>query len=248
MSGHSKWSSIKRQKGIADQKRGQVFTKLAGTITLAVRQGGGVGDPTQNFKLRLAIEKARASNMPKENIERAIEKGKGAGKGDTFDEVVYEGFSPGGVAVIVEAATDNKLRTNGEVKNIFDKNGGSIGVPGTVAYLFAQKGLITASKGGKTSDEIFLLAADSGAEDIEEAGESVLVYTRPEDVAKVKDQLVSSGIVVSEFELTRAPVSTTAVTDSETAKKVLAFLERLENLDDVQKVYANFEMSDALLA
>lgn len=239
MSGHSKWSQIKRQKGVTDQKKGHAFTKLAAAITITVRQAGGICDPNQNFKLRLAIEKARAMNMPKDNIERAIERGKGGDKGEGFEEVVYEGFAPGGVAVIVEAATDKKARTTGDIKNIFDKNGASMGVLGTVAYQFQSKGAITVKKDGRSIDDIFLLAADAGAEDVEETGEEVLVYTKPDAVAKVKDSLVRQGLHVSEFELTRKPITTVRIEEKEVAQKVLSFLEKLENLDDVQKVYAN---------
>lgn len=249
MSGHSKWAQIKRQKGVADQKRGQAFTKLASAITLAVRQGGGITDPNQNFKLRLAIDRAREMNMPKDNIERAIERGAGkGGKGEGFEEVVYEGFAPAGVAVIVEAATDNSLRTTAEIKNVFNKNGGTIGTLGSVAYLFETKGLITVKKEGKTTEDIFLIAADAGAEDIEEAGESVLIYTKPEEVAQVKDALIAAKLEVEDFEQMRKPVTVIRIEEKDTAERVLLFLEKLENLDDVQKVYANFDIPDDIVA
>jgi YebC/PmpR family DNA-binding regulatory protein len=246
MSGHSKWSTIKRQKGTADAKRGQTFTKLANAITIAVRSGGGVTDPNSNFKLRLEIEKARAVNMPKDNIARAIDRG--AGKGDKGDlsEVVYEGFAPHGVSVIAEAVTDNKQRTTPEIKSLFDKNGGTMGNQGSVAYQFQQMGLITAAKNGSTLDDIFLLAVDSGAVDVEEVGEDVLIYTDPSDLGKVREAL-SGTLTITEAELIRKPTITVAIEDKETAEKVLAFMEKLEGHDDVQKVYANFDIADSIL-
>lgn len=246
MSGHSKWSQIKRQKGVSDVRRGQAFTKIANAITLAVKEGGGIGDPEKNFKLRLAVEKARAINTPKENIERAIERGMGRGKVESLEKVVYEGFAPGGVAVIAEAATDNRQRTNSEVKNIFDKNGGTLGNPGSVSYQFQKKGTITIKKNEKTIDDIFLAAADCGAEDIEEAGEEVLVYTKPEDLRKVKD-LLSNNFTVTNAEITRKPLVTVRIEDKGTAQKVLSFLDKLESCDDVQRVDANFDIPDNLI-
>src|SRR5579859_1825548 len=174
MSGHSKWATIKRQKGANDAKRGVLFTKLSNAISVAVRQGGGVADPNQNFKLRLAVDSARTANMPKENIERAIERV--AGKdGKVFDEVVYEGFGPGGVSVIVEAATDNKNRTTPEIKSLFEKNGGTLGQMGSVAYQFQLMGKITLQKREKTLDEIFMEAAELGARDVEETENEIYI-------------------------------------------------------------------------
>ena len=247
MSGHSKWSQIKRQKGVADKKRGQTFTKLSNAITIAVRDGGGIGDPDQNFRLRLAIEKARTVNMPKENIERAIHKAQGKLEGEDIQEVVYEGFGPGGVAIIVEAATDNKLRTNSDVKTIFEKNGGTLGVPGTVAYQFQNNGLLTVKKAGKSLDDIFLIAADAGAADVEEAGDAVFVYTNPNQLMVVKNALVVSGLAIEGFELIRRPVVSVAINDKEKATRVLQLLEKLEELDDVQKVYTNVDIPDGLI-
>lgn len=247
MSGHSKWTQIKRQKGVADAKRGQAFTKIANAISIAVRQGGGVGDPNQNFRLRLTIEKARSLNMPKENVERAIQRGMGrGGKEQGLEEIVYEGFAPGGVAVMVEVATDNKQRTTPEIKNTFEKSGGILATPGAVAYQFQQKGQITVKKNGHLIDDIFLLAADSGAENVEDAGSEVLVYTRPEELARVKDSL-SQKFSVVDAELTRKPTVVVSVTNQGTASKILSLLDRLENLDDVQKVFANFDIQDNLI-
>ncbi|RJQ24414.1 YebC/PmpR family DNA-binding transcriptional regulator [Candidatus Parcubacteria bacterium] len=248
MSGHSKWAQIKRQKGVADIKRGQAFTKLARAISIAVREGGGVGDPESNFKLRLAIDKARSLNMPKENINRAIERGKGTGeKGVGFEEVIYEGFGPSGTALIIEAVTDNRLRTTSEVKNVLDKNGGSLGIPGSVSYLFSQKGLVTVDKDGKNFDDIFLIALDTGAEDLEDVGSQVLVYTDPVDLNRVREALVVQGLNVPEAELIRKSQNTIPISDKEFAKKILSLMEKIEDLDDVQKVYSNFDIPDQLL-
>lgn len=246
MSGHSKWATIKRQKGANDAKRGQLFTKLSSAITIAVRQGGGTTDPESNFRLRLAVEAARAANMPKENIERAIARASGK-QAETLEEAVYEGFGPGGFSVVVEAFTDNKLRTVSEVKNIFNKNGGNMGAQGSVMYQFEKKGVITVDKAGKSLDDIFLIAADNGVEDIEEAGEEVLLYIKPEDITKVKDILVQNGLEVKTYELMFRPVVISQITDKSAAEKALSFIDKLESLDDVQKVYANFDIPDELL-
>jgi YebC/PmpR family DNA-binding regulatory protein len=246
MSGHSKWSQIKRQKGVADAKRGQVFTKLAMAITIAVKAGGGITDPNQNFRLRLEIEKARMANMPKENIARAIERG--VGKGDKGDlvEVLYEGFAPFGVSVIVEAVTDNKQRTTPEVKSLFEKNGGTLGVPGSVGYQFQQVGEIVALKKNKSFDDIFLLAVDAGATDVEDGGEEVIIYTSATDLAKVKEGL-QDNLSITAAELIRKPMTTIQITDKETAERLLQFIERLDSHDDVQKVYTNFDIVDSAL-
>lgn len=248
MSGHSKWSQIKRQKGVADIKRGAVFTKLSNAITIAVRDGGGVSDPESNFKLRLAVEKARHSNMPKENIQRAIDRGLGKGDKGELEEVVYEGFGPGGVAIMVECVTDNKDRTRTEVKNLFDKSGGTLGQTGTVSYQFKQVGLLTVAKGSKNFDDIFTLAVDSGAQDVEEAGNEVLIYTEPAALKATKDSLTSSGITVVLAELYRKPTITVPITDKNTSGKVLSLVEKVESLDDVQKVYSNFDIADELIS
>ncbi len=246
MSGHSKWATIKRQKGVNDQKRGLQFTKLANAITIAVRQGGGTVDPGMNFKLRLAIDAARAANMPKENIERAIQRAAGKMSADVV-EAKYEGFGPGGFSVIVETVSDNKMRTVAEIKNLFDKNGGTIGTPGSVSYQFQQRGIITVAKEGRSVDDIFLVAADGGAEDVEEAGDAVLIYSKPEELARVRDRIVEDGYSVQGAELTWMPTVNTRIEDRQTAQKALAFLEKLEELDDVQKVYANFDIPDHLM-
>ena len=242
MSGHSKWSSIKRQKSINDQKRGKTFTKLSNAITIAVKQGGGIADPDSNFKLRLAIDAARAANMPKENIERAIHRAVSKEAGE-LHEVVYEGFAPGGVSVIVEAFTDNPARTTSEIKNIFYKAGACFGQPGSVSYQFKHVGEIIVKKGNKSYDDIFAAALDSGAEDLEDVGEEIFIYTDPQDLAKVKDALLSSGLEIAEAGLVRKPVITAEVADKEKFDKIEAFLNSLEELNDVQKVYSNMEVN-----
>lgn len=240
MSGHSKWAQIKRQKGVNDQKRGLAFTKLGKAITIAVKQGGGIGDPSQNFKLRLAIDAARAENMPKENIDRAITKALGKDAG-VMDEIMYEGFGPGGVSIIVEAATDNKNRTTSEVKSSFDKNGGTMGQPGSVSYNFKQVGQIIVNKNGKTLDDVFLLAAEAGAEDVEEAGDEIFVYTTPPVLYKVREVLEKAGLSIGATELIWKPLMHIEISQ-EQAEKVMNILEKLEDLDDIQKVYSNFEI------
>jgi YebC/PmpR family DNA-binding regulatory protein len=237
MSGHSKWSTIKRQKGVADAKRGQAFTKLSNGITLAVKQGGGIADPESNFKLRLAIDRARSMNMPKDNIERAIERAKATSK-DSFDEVVYEGFGPGGVAIIVEAATDNKNRTTSEVKNIIEKNGGSMGNPGSVSYMFARRGELVIKSSTGSSDDILTAALDAGLEDIEEDEGEFFLYTSPENLMKVKSALESAGYSIEDAELVYKPTITVEVPE-ETFTKLEDLMQKIDEYDDVQKVYSN---------
>ena len=237
MSGHSKWSTIKRQKGVADAKRGQLFTKLSQAITIAVKQGGGVIDPNSNFKLRLAMDKGRGANMPKEIIQRAIEKAKGGAGGD-MEELVYEGFGPGGVAFIVETVTDNKQRTVSEVKNSFDKNGGNLGAQGSVSYLFKKAGEIVIKKNGKSSDEILDIALDAGVEDMEEGDDVVYLYTDPQNLIHVRNALSEKDLVVDSAELVFRAETTISV-DEGIENKIFSLLEKLEDLDDVQKVYTN---------
>jgi YebC/PmpR family DNA-binding regulatory protein len=240
MSGHSKWATIKRQKGLNDKKKGKTFTKLGNAITIAVKQGGGIGDPASNFRLRLAIDTARGENMPKENIERAIKR---AAEKDTadFQEVIYEGFAPGGVSVIIEAATDNSMRTTSEVKSIFNKANASFGQPGSVAYQFKHIGRIIAKKGSKSFDDLFSIALDLGAEDIEEVEDEVFIYTSLTDLAKIKDALTAASIEVIEADLIREPITTVEVEDEDKLAKIDHFVNTLEALDDVQKVYTNLQ-------
>ena len=241
MSGHSKWKTIKRQKGTEDQKRGAIFTKLSKAIIIAVKQGGGTIDPSQNFRLRLAIDSAKASNMPKDTIDRAIEKASGKGEGE-LHEVVYEGFAPYGVNVIVEAATDNSTRTGQEVKNIFTKAGGSFGQPGSTSYLFKKMGEIHINKNSKSFDDIFADALDSGADDIEENGEEIVIYTKTSDLSKVRDALLRQGYEIKDAKFTLKPLTKIRVEDKEKYERVIDFLSSLEELDDVQEVYSNLEV------
>jgi len=241
MSGHSKWSTIKRQKGTTDIKRGKTFTKIANAITIAVKQGGGITDASQNPKLRLAVEMARTSNMPKENIERAIERAAAKGESEV-SEVIYEGFAPGGVFVLVEAVTDNTNRTTSEVKSLFNKSGARFAEPGSVSYMFKQVGEITVRKNGKSLDDIFLIAADSGAEDVEDREDGVIVYTDPLMVSKVKESIASQGLEVISAEISRKPVSFVDV-EEDTREKIINFLSTLESMDDVLKVYSNVSVN-----
>jgi len=238
MSGHSKWATIKRAKGAADLKRGLTFTKISNAITIAVKRGGGIDDPNSNFRLRLAVEAARAANMPKDNIERAIQKAIGKDAGE-LQEVIYEGFAPEGVSVIVEAATDNTMRTTSEIKSIFNKEGGSFGQPGSVAYQFEQKGRIVIDKSGKTIDELFEIAVDSGAEDIEDAQDKAIIATSYAELFSVRERLVEKGITPLEAEAVRKPLTPIAISDPAKMGKVVNFLDKIEGLDDVQKVYSN---------
>ena len=245
MSGHSKWSTIKRQKGATDAKRGAVFTKLGNNIAIATREGGG-GDPESNFKLRLAIEKARQANMPKENIARSIERGLGKGTEAGLENALYEGFGPGGIAVIVEAITDNKTRTGSELRNLFEKAGGHLGSSGAVAYMFTHLGEIEISKtsgtGGAVSfDEAFEKAAAVGAEDVEENPDSFFLYCEALDLHRVREGLLASGMNVLSAELVYKPNKETLVTVADETKReqVENFLETVGDLDDVQEVFVN---------
>ncbi|MBA3724017.1 MAG: YebC/PmpR family DNA-binding transcriptional regulator [Candidatus Levybacteria bacterium] len=246
MSGHSKWATIKRAKGANDAKRGQLFTKLSKAITIAVRQGGGSPDPETNFKLRLAMEAARGANMPKDNIDRAIVRASGA-SAEQLDEVLYEGFGPGGFSIIVEGLTNNKVRTVAEVKSIFSKSGGNMGAQGSVMYQFEKKAVITVEKGEKSLDDIFMFAADHGADDIEEIDTEVLLYTKPDDLAKVRDAILKEGLTINGAEFTFRPVVISTITNKEDVEKALTFIEKLEDNEDVQKVYANFDIPDELM-
>ncbi len=240
MSGHSKWSQIKRQKGRADIKKGLTFTKLANAITIAVKQGGGIGDPNQNFRLRLAIDSARAANMPKENIERAIQRATKREEGN-IQEVIYEGFAPSGVALIIEAATDNPQRTTAEIKNIFGKGGASFGQPGSVSYQFEQIGRIELEKGEKSYEEIFSIAAESRAEDVEDRDGSIVVYTRTSDLFRIKNLLEENGLKIVDARIWRKPNLTVSIGDTSQLGKVKEFINTINSLPDVQNVYTNLK-------
>ena len=247
MSGHSKWSTIKRKKGVADAKRGQVFTKLADAITIAVREGGG-GDPSSNFKLRLAVDQAKAANMPKENISRAIDRGLGKGGGGQLEAVAYEGYGPAKIAFIAQITTDNRNRASSQLKGVVERAGGHLASQGAVSWMFEDVGLIVVGKGSKTTDEIYEIAADVQAEDIEDAGDSVEIFTKPNEVDKVRSALVAADLSVQSADLYKKPTQTVKIEDAQTAKKVLEFVEKIEDLDDAQKVYSNFDIPDELLA
>lgn len=247
MAGHSKWKQIKRQKGAADAKRGQVFTKLAREITVAARLG--LPDPEANFRLRIAIQKARAENMPNENIKRAIERAGGGGEGDNWDEIYYEGYGPSGMAVMVKALTDNRNRTVGEVRAVFTRAGGSLGESGSVGYLFDQVGLITVNAEGADPDEISLQAIDAGAEDIRTDGEegAIEIVTAPSELKLVQDALAEQGLKIEDAQITMQPKAPLSLSEEDQVKG-MRLIERLEDLDDVQEVYTNLEISDDVLA
>jgi YebC/PmpR family DNA-binding regulatory protein len=245
MSGHSKWSSIKHKKGAADAKRGQLFSKLTRAIIVAAREGGP--DPDGNATLATAIQKARDNSMPKDNIERAIARGSGAtADGESYETVTYEGYGDGGVAVFVEALTDNRNRTAAEVRHIFTKNDGNLGTSGAVAWLFERKGVVIVP-GSVDEDELMLVVADGGAEDVQQDGSSYEVISAPDDFAAVRAALEEAGIAFESAELTMLPKTTVAVEDESTAKKLLRLMDALEENDDVQAVYANFDIPEGIL-
>ncbi|HJZ05915.1 hypothetical protein A2634_01600 [Candidatus Amesbacteria bacterium RIFCSPHIGHO2_01_FULL_48_32] len=239
MSGHSKWATIHRQKEIKDAKRGAIFTKLAANITVAVKSGGGIADPSQNFRLRLAIDKAKQFNMPKENVNRAIEKGMGGVLENTLTEVVYEGFAPGGVAVMIEVLTDNKLRAAQAVREVFDKNGGTMGSSGAVAYLFSQKGEIRI-KNKELKDEDELRIIDLAVSEIVRGEDEWMIYCHPDQTFVIRDRLAGMGCEVVGAELVRLPETTVLVSDPGARVKIEKILEMLSELDDVQKVWTNY--------
>ncbi|MCL5947145.1 MAG: YebC/PmpR family DNA-binding transcriptional regulator [Chloroflexi bacterium] len=245
MSGHSKWAQIKRQKGVNDARRGQLFTKLGREISVAAREGGP--DPDGNFRLRLAIQKARQNNMPMENIERAIKRGAGSGEGsENWEQVFYEGYGPGGVAILVQALTDNRNRTTSEVRSIFTRSGGSLGEAGSVAWIFDQRGQVIIDLANRDPDETQLEVIDAGAEDVIQEGNELIVYTQLEDLNRVRQELEKSGHTITGAELTMLP-KTQIELDEHQAEQVLRLIDRLEELDDVQQVYSNYAISDELL-
>ncbi|MBV8479901.1 MAG: YebC/PmpR family DNA-binding transcriptional regulator [Actinobacteria bacterium] len=246
MSGHSKWSSIKHKKGAADAKRGKLFSKLSRAIIVAAKEGGG--NPADNLALQNAIEKARSYSMPKDNIDRAIAKGSGAdADASAFETVVYEGFGPSGVAVIVEALTDNRNRTASDVRHVFAKNDGNLGGSGAVAWLFERRGVVVVDANGVDGDELLLAAADGGAEDVELDGSSYEVTSAPEQLAAVREAVQAAGFTVEAAELTMVPKTTVEVADEGEAKKVLRLIDQLEDNDDVQDVFANFDIPERIL-
>jgi len=245
MSGHSKWANIKRKKGANDAKRGKIFTRLIKEITVAARAGGG--DPEGNPRLRTAVAAAKAENMPKDNITRAIKKGTGEIAGEIYDEIRYEGYGPGGVAVLVDCMTDNKNRTVADVRHAFSKNNGNLGETGCVAWMFQQRGLIQIEKKGITEEELMDMALEAGAEDVVEEETEFQVLTAPEDFNAVRDALEEAGIKFIEAAVTMIPENNIEVTEENIAKNLLRMLETLEDHDDVQNVYANFDIDDDLM-
>jgi YebC/PmpR family DNA-binding regulatory protein len=245
MSGHSKWSQIKRQKGANDAKRGAVFTKVGREITIAARQGGG--DPDGNYRLRLAVDKARAVNMPADNIKRAIERAIGGGESEQYEEIVYEGYGPGGVAILVEAATDNRNRTAADIRSIFAKAGGQLAGSGSVAWQFEPRGIIALSRNGADPDELTLMAIDAGADDIDAEGDPIEVMAAPGDLEGVRVRLEQAGVAIESTEIAMQPKTTIEVEASQ-ARQNLRLIEMLEDHDDVQRVTANFDLPAEVLA
>lgn len=245
MSGHSKWSTIKRQKGAADAKRGQLFTKLAREISVAARQG--LPDPESNARLRLAVDRARAASMPKENIERAIQRAAGAGSGEQYDELFYEGYGPGGAALMIQAQTDNRNRTVGEVRAVLTRAGGTLGESGSVGWMFDQTGMIEVPAGSVDADDVALVAIDAGASDVETEEDVVVIYTDPADLHRVREALAAAGLETDSAQLTMRP-KTLVAPEPDVAVKVIRLVEKLEDLDDVQEVFTNIDVTDDVLA
>jgi YebC/PmpR family DNA-binding regulatory protein len=246
LSGHSKWSSIKHKKGAADAKRGQLFSKLSKAIIVAAKNGGG--DPANNLALQNAIEKAKSYSMPRDNIDRAIAKGSGAdADADAFESITYEGYGPEGVAVIVEALTDNKNRTAADVRHLFSKHGGNLGTDGSVSWQFERRGVVAVPADGVDEEELFMAAADGGADDIEQDGAIFQITSAPERFGSVRGAVEAAGFVVESAELMLVPKTTVAVDDESKARQVMRLVDALEENDDVQDVYANFDIPEQVL-
>lgn len=245
MSGHSHWSGIKHKKAIVDAKRGKVWSKIARLIIVAAKASGG--DPNQNLALRYAIDKAKAANMPKDTIEKAIKKGTGESGAVNFESVLYEGYAPGGVALMVEALTDNRSRTAPEIKKIFEKYGGALGATGCVNWMFSKKGLITVNTADAGEEQLMEIALASGAEDIQTAGEVYEITCAQNAFEKLKTVLKENNIPTQIAEISMVPQNTVPVNDTETARKILTLMELFEDHDDVQNVYANFDIPEEIL-
>ncbi len=245
MSGHSKWSTIKRKKGAVDAKRGKIFTRLIKEITVAARMGGG--DPFGNPRLRAAIASAKTENMPKDNIERAIKKGTGELEGAVYEEITYEGYGPGGVAILVDCMTDNKNRTVADIRHYFSKSGGNLGESGCVSWMFTKKGTILVDKEDINEEELMEKALEAGAEDVVEEDNVFQVVTSPDDFEDVREALEADGVKFIEAAVAMVPQNTVDITDEKTAGQILTLLERLEDHDDVQNVYANFDIPDDIM-
>lgn len=245
MSGHSKWSTIKRKKGAADAKRGKIFTKLIKEITVAARIGGG--DAGANPRLRSAIGTAKSENMPKENIERAVKKGTGELEGTVYDEITYEGYGPGGVAILVDCMTDNKNRTVADIRHFFAKSGGNLGESGCVSWMFDKKGSLLVDKSVVSEDKLLDIVLDAGAEDVAEEENEFQVVTVPDDFSAVLEALESENIPLIESSVSMIPKNVIEIIDEKTARQVLTLLEKLEDHEDVQNVYANFDIPDEIM-
>jgi YebC/PmpR family DNA-binding regulatory protein len=244
MSGHSKWSTIKRQKGAADAKRGQTFTKLANAISIAARSGG---DPEMNFKLRLTIDKARQANMPKDNIERAIKRGTGELGGERIEDVLYEAYGPGGIALLIEAATDNRNRASSSIRAILNKYDGKLAESGAVAFQFKQRGIVTVNLADKSLEEAEMIVIDSGAEDYEAQDNTLLVYTDPKETEKVRQSLIAGGLDVADTSLSWEPTAMIEISDPKKASSLLKMMDALEELDDVGSVSGNFDIPESII-
>lgn len=245
MSGHSHWATIKHKKGAIDAKRGKLWSKLSRAIIIAAKGGGG--DPTMNLKLRYAIDKARSVSMPRDNIERAIKRGTGDMEGVVYEEINYEGFAAGGIAVLVDITTDNRNRSNGEVRKIFERNGGNMGAAGCVGYLFERKGVLVVPISATDEDTLMGIALDAGADDLKRTSDHFEVTCDPSSFNAVKEALEAKGLTPSHAEITQMP-KTTVDADVETARKVMALMEALDDHDDVQNVYSNLNMTDEIMA
>jgi YebC/PmpR family DNA-binding regulatory protein len=245
MSGHSKWHSIKHKKGATDAKRGKLFTKFIKEITVAARTGGG--DPDANARLRKAVLDAKAGNMPNDTIDRAVRRGTGAEDGVTYDEITYEGYGPGGVAMLIEAMTDNRNRTVAEIRHTFSKNGGNLGESGSVGWLFEKKGYIVVDKAAKPEEELFDIAIEAGADDVREDGDNFEIITSPENFESVQSAIKSAGIEPQMAEVSMVP-QTYIKLEGSNAQQMLRLMEAMEDHDDVQKVYANFDIDEADMA
>ena len=244
MSGHSKWATIKHKKGAADKARGKLFAKIARQIEVASREGGS--DPSTNASLRTVVQKAKAAQMTNDAIDRAIKRGAGQNDGESYESIVYEGYAPGGVALMVDTLTDNRNRTGGEIRNIFSKMGGSMAEPGAVGWQFSRRGVVLVA-GGPSEDDVMMAALDAGADDVSTDGDSWRVTCEPNLVFDVKVALEAAGLVVTSADSTMVSSTSIEVTDVDTAKKILKIMEALEDNDDVQDVYANFDISDDIM-
>ncbi|MDS1029998.1 YebC/PmpR family DNA-binding transcriptional regulator [Bacillota bacterium LX-D] len=246
MSGHSKWANIKHKKAKMDEKKGKIFTKIGREIIVAVKHGGS--DPNTNLLLKNIIQKAKENNMPNDNIQRVIQKASGNLDGQNYEELVYEGYGPAGTAILLDIMTDNRNRTAGEIRHIFSKNGGSLGETGCVAWMFEAKGLfvVDITQFAKDEDELMLLAIEAGAEDVTVEGEEMLIYTAKVDFDMVKDNMLSFGITFSSAEITKIPKNSVVISDLEQAQKIIKLIDLLEDNDDVQAVYSNFEIDDSI--